>query len=523
MLRRMRKNKTALILLVVFLVAFVAQAWHGGVQPNPTCNGWSLSHDDTYSPGTAIWSYSGDAPSGSWSDDKTSASGTATVTWTDSSETYSYPWSTSKPGNCSEPTKSPTPVVTETVTPDQTEEPTETCEGDCQTPTISPTPSATITKTSTVTATVTDVPVGGGQCATSNFKFDVGESLIAHWVSDGHQLNGSVFATAKGELIIYFANGERNSGKLKVENTDGSKVQFVDVGASGCDSKPESNVTPTVTSTPTAVPFSAVRAAIKLNVDCEGKVVLDINGMDYVRAEYTDATGTHVFTMADGKGSIPLNNDITQVTVWVKGQEGIFPVTIPVSFEGCVRPKAEIKVVVISTPAPTPNPFSEDRAAITLNVGTAGLSKDPGIVFYSNGQAFESMWLVTSNYRVQLNTWKNDLTACKGLILANFEYSPADGETAEIQAVMTGHYVVHTAVQTAGNGSDVNCSNLMKSGDAWLGHWYGGNTYQSWRSFLGYTGTIEQFIALMEKARGSYHAEVFELPKAIIDNSGIFG
>lgn len=426
---------------------------------------------------------------------------------------------TGEPTNEVTPTEVlPTAVPTEEVT--ATEPPR--CDGDCPTATVIP------TIVPTIVVSQTPPPTGGGACATSNFVFSVGESLVAFWTDSSAQLKGWIIVTEKGELVIQFANGDRNSGELKVQNLDGSKTQIVEVGATGCN-PPKATATITPKSVSTPVPVNADTAAIKLKVDCTGYASLTFDGtkFDYSRAVYTDSSGNHglIFSPATGgwAARIPLRNEVLSVTAWVvDSKNSLITVLTTVDFTDCARPGTELKVVVIPTPAPTPNPFSEDRAAITLNVGVAGLSKDPGIVLFPNGQKFESMWLVTDTYRVQLDTWTNDLPVCQNLILANFEYLPVAGETAEIDAIMVDNYVVRTAVQTSGNGSDVNCSNLMKSGDAWLGHWYGGNTYQSWYSFLGYTGSLEKFVGLMEEARGKSHAEIFELPKAVIDSSSIF-
>lgn len=423
---------------------------------------------------------------------------------------------TGEPTNEVTPTEVlPTAVPTEEVT--ATEPPR--CDGDCPTATVVP----------TVVVSLTPPPTGGGACATSNFVFSVGESLVAFWTDSSAQLKGWIIVTEKGELVIQFANGERNSGELKVQNLDGSKTQIVEVGATGCNPpKATATITPPK-SVSTPVPFSEDRANIRLKVDCTGYTTLTFDGtkFDYSRAVYTDSSGNHglIFSPATGgwAARIPLRNEVLSVTAWViDSKNSLITVLTTVDFTDCARPVTETKAVVATTPVPTPKVFSVERSKIHIWVGTGGLAIDPGIVLFPNGQKFESMWLVTDTYRVQLFAWSNDLPVCKNLILANFDYVPVQGETAEIVAIMDGHYTVRTVVQTTGNGSDVNCSNLRQNGDAWTAHWYGGNTYQSWKSFLGYSGTLEKFIDLMEMARGENHSELFELPASVIAESAIF-
>ncbi len=171
----------------------------------------------------------------------------------------------------------------------------------------------------------------------------------------------------------------------------------------------------------------------------------------------------------------------------------------------------------------TGGPTDPVRAQIRLWIGTAGLSKDPGIVLYPNGQAVSTMRLVVNGQETGLTTWTSRITGCRGLTMSQFEYQPLEGDTAEIWVYMAQHYVIRVPVPVGGSGSDVNCSNLQEiEENVWQGHFYGGNTYENWYLFLQMkTMSYRRFVELMEKARPA-HQEAFAIPEEIRKDSMIF-
>jgi hypothetical protein len=91
---------TATALVATTIPAF---AWGGAVVVDKQdCSGWSV-HGEAHPSGTDSWTYSAGA-SGDWSGGST-VSGTGTVTWSDSSETFGYPYSVTKPGECKAPSR----------------------------------------------------------------------------------------------------------------------------------------------------------------------------------------------------------------------------------------------------------------------------------------------------------------------------------------------------------------------------------------------------------------------------------
>lgn len=104
-----------ILMLLSVIGAFIsisgspAAAWGGSVVVDQeNCDGWAV-HGKADPSGTDSWSYN-PASSGDWSNGDT-VHGLATVTWSDSEETYTYSFSVYKPDNCKPPETTAPPTT----------------------------------------------------------------------------------------------------------------------------------------------------------------------------------------------------------------------------------------------------------------------------------------------------------------------------------------------------------------------------------------------------------------------------
>ena len=127
----LKATTLTVVAALVLSTAKVVYAWHGNVDAQKDCEGWSLNISASPS-SQAHWTAS-PAQSGDWSGSDT-IQWEVNFTWDNSSETDNKQGTLNKPEDCSEPTPTPTPEPSPTPTPEPTPTPTPG-------PTPTPTPS----------------------------------------------------------------------------------------------------------------------------------------------------------------------------------------------------------------------------------------------------------------------------------------------------------------------------------------------------------------------------------------------